>query len=937
MNNYKSTLNLPKTTFPMKGNLPIQELKILQKWTKNHIYQKIRKKKLGNPIFFLHDGPPYANGNIHIGHALNKILKDIILKSKHLSGFDAPYIPGWDCHGLPIEQQVEKILHDKKKTVSNKVFRIMCREYAQQQINNQKKDFIRLGVFGDWNQSYQTMDFKSEADIVRILSKIIFKGHIYQGLKPVHWCLNCKSALADAEVEHIEKKSYSILFKLKICNQGKIHQKLNMTNFKKPIYFVVWTTTPWSLPASQALAIHEKYEYQLIETSNQALIITRNRTEDIMKNIKVHNWKIIKTMIGTTLEKLDVIHPLFKQKIPIIISQHVSQDMGSGIVHIAPDHGVDDFLACQPYDIQPINLINQDGNYINTPYSQLNNINITYAHTLIIDMLKEKNILLSVKQIIHNYPHCWRHKTPIIFRTTPQWFISMSNKNLKQESLNSLKTVKWIPNWGFKRITSMLSQRPDWCISRQRKWGVPLPLFIHKKTKKLHPKTQDLIKKIAHLIELQGIEAWWEIDTKKILGNDYKEYIKVEDVIDVWFDSGSSQHFFNFQNNFKNHTAADMYLEGSDQHRGWFMSSLIISTAIQNKAPYSTVLTHGFIVDETKKKMSKSIGNTLSPNYIIDNFGADILRLWVASTDYTKDITISNEILQQSIENYRKIRNTIRFILSNLNSFNPSTDIVQPNNMIKLDKWIINKTKNIQEDIIQLYEKYKFHEVLQKIMNFCSIELSSFYFEIIKDRQYTNKKNSIPYLSGQTTIFHIIHALVRWITPILSFTSEEIWECIPGTQNSIFIEEWYKKLFYMSKTEILSDTHWNLLIQIKYEVNKHIEQQRKIKNIRNSLECHITLYVKTKLFNILSILNNELKFIFITSYAIIKKYNLAPNTIKPCINIPELKIETNIIVGKKCLRCWHYTDYNDPLYNNKDICYRCTLNIEGSGETRYYC
>ncbi|CAL4319849.1 Isoleucine--tRNA ligase [Buchnera aphidicola (Eriosoma lanigerum)] len=939
MNDYKTTLNLPKTKFSMKGNLPKKEIQILQKWKKNNIYINIRNQQKGKPVFFLHDGPPYANGNIHIGHAINKILKDIILKSKNLSGFDAPYIPCWDCHGLPIEQQVEKIIKKKQTDhISDKEFRTLCRIYANDQVENQKKDFIRLGILGDWENPYLTMDYSSEADIVRTLAKIINNGNIYQGFKPVHWCLNCESSLADAEVEYNEKKSTSILFKLKINDKNLIYNQLNKNKIKKNIYFLIWTTTTWTLPSSQAISVHAKYQYQLIETPTEVLIVLDNLSNKIMKQINIKQWKIIGNILGKDLEFIKVQHPLLNLQIPVILSDHVSKDLGTGSVHTAPDHGIDDFIAAKPYGIQPINLVNSKGIYVNNVLPQLSGNNIKNSESLILEILKENNILLSVENIIHSYPHCWRHKTPIIFRTTPQWFISMSQKELQSKALKIVKKVKWIPDWGLNRIQSMLINRPDWCISRQRKWGVPITIFTHKQTGKIHPNTTEFMEKIAKLIEVHGIEAWWKLNKKELLGDSDKEYQKSKDILDVWFDSGSSQNFIINKPYFKNKDKANIYVEGSDQHRGWFMSSLIISTAIKNQAPYSSVLTHGFAVDGLGKKMSKSIGNSLSPNNIINTLGADVLRLWVSSTDYTKDISISDEILQQSIENYRKIRNTARFLLSNLHEFDPKNDLITPENMIILDKWAIDKTYSTQIEIIKLYNNYNFHSLLQKIMHFCTIDMSAFYFDIIKDRKYTTKKNSLAHRSCQTTFWHIIHALTRWIAPILSFTAEEIWEYIPGNKNTIFFQQWYTKLFQLSDKEILSNYHWNILIKIKNEINKEIESKRNKKIIKNSLEASVTLYVKSNLFNILSTLGNELKFIFLTSQAILKKYDLAPEKILSNNSIPELKIHIERIKGEKCNRCWHYvTNLISSKLTNTKICIRCQSNTEGIGETRFYC
>ncbi|CAL4042271.1 Isoleucine--tRNA ligase [Buchnera aphidicola (Phyllaphis fagi)] len=935
MNHYKNTLNLPKTNFPMKGNLTIQEPNILKKWNKYNIYQIIRNYKKEKKIFLLHDGPPYANGNIHIGHAINKILKDIIIKSKTLCGFNAPYTPFWDCHGLPIEHKIEQKFGKADKNITKKKFRNLCRNYAIKQVEKQKKDFIRLGIFGDWNNSELTMNPHAEANVIKNLSKIIKNKYLYKGFKPVHWCLNCQSALAEAEVEYYDKTSTSIIIMFQLVKQN-ILQKMFLPHKIPNIYILVWTTTPWTIPANRAIAVHPEFKYQLIQFQKHYVIIAKKLVQKIMDQLNIKTWIVINTIFGKNLEFIKFIHPFLNFQAPIILSHHVNLESGTGAVHIAPDYGQDDYIVSKKYKINITNIINANGNYIDNIHPDINGKNIFKSNNIIINLIKNQKLLLHKNQLIHSYPHCWRHKTPIIFRTTSQWFINIEKSQLKKKSIDAINTVKWIPKWGHNLMNNMLINRPDWCISRQRTWGIPITVFTHKKTGILHPDTDKIIKKILKMIHLKGSEIWWDIKKEDIIKNNYQEYDKSNDVLDVWFESGCT-HTLKIYNLKQQKNIINMYLEGSDQYRGWFMSSLIISQAINQSIPYQEVLTHGFAIDKTGQKMSKSIGNIITPDEIIQSFGADILRLWVASTNYTNDIIISKNTLYQISDNYRKIRNTSRFLLANIYDFQPKIHKINFSDMIILDQWIIGHTKLIQEEIIKLYNNYKFHEVVQKIVKFCSIELGSFYLDIIKDRQYTSKKNSLLRRSCQTAMYYIIQSMVRWITPILSFTADEIWNYLPETNNKfIFTEEWFNLSFFSSDHKIIDNEKWLKLFIIKSEVNKIIEKKRKNQTIKNSLETSIILYVNNELYNILKILKNELKFMFLVSKVTLKHYaHISPNL--DCNNnIKHFKIKIKKYLGIKCPRCWNYFNKIKIYNKDKNICNRCNQNIYGDGEKRKF-
>jgi isoleucyl-tRNA synthetase len=934
MTDYKNTLNLPETGFPMRGDLAKREPAMLQNWYDKELYRKIRQEKKGKKTFILHDGPPYANGKLHIGHAVNKIIKDIIIKSKGLSGYDSPYIPGWDCHGLPIEQKVEEQVGKPGVKVTPAEFRQICRDYAASQVELQKADFIRMGVLGDWQNPYRTMDFDTEANIIRALGKVIENGHLVKGAKPVYWCTDCMSALAEAEVEYYDKSSPAIDVKFKATDNQAVASKFGI-NTDLTIYAVIWTTTPWTLPASRGIALNADFEYQLVQINDkECVILAADLVESVMKRANISEWKVLGSCQGDALELLRFKHPFLDFDEPIVLGEHVSIDAGTGAVHTAPGHGTEDFMVGQKYGLEVANPVGGNGCYLPGTGAGLDGLFIFKANKVVVDILKEHHALFHFENIEHSYPCCWRHKTPVIFRATPQWFISMEKQGLRAQSLKEIKQVRWIPDWGQARIETMVANRPDWCISRQRTWGVPMTLFVHKETEELHPDTLQLVEKVAKLVEKNGIQAWWDADIKDLLGPDADDYRKVPDTLDVWFDSGSTFYsVVGVRPEFAGH-AADMYLEGSDQHRGWFMSSLMLSTAIDNKAPYKQVLTHGFVVDGQGRKMSKSLGNIVTPQEVMNKLGADILRLWIASTDYSGEMSYSDEIIKRAADSYRRIRNTARFLLANLNGFDPAKDMVKPEDMVVLDRWAVSMAKEAQEQIIQAYENYDFHKVVQRIMQFCSIEMGSFYLDIIKDRQYTAKSDSIARHSCQTALYHIAQAMVRWIAPILSFTADEIWQYLPTTEKSEFVfeDEWYTALFTLSDSETLNSAYWAQILAIRSEVNKVLEQGRHDKVIGGSLEAAVTLYANSEIATALAKLENELRFVLLTSQANVKPLEDAPQQALQS-DIQGLKIELAKAQGDKCPRCWHYTIDNNPTTH---LCKRCEENIHGNGEVRHF-
>lgn len=937
MSDYKNTLNLPETGFPMRGDLAKREPGMLQRWYEQDLYGIIRTAKKGKKTFILHDGPPYANGSIHIGHSVNKILKDIIIKSKGMAGFDSPYVPGWDCHGLPIELKVEQLYGKPGEKLTAAEFRQKCREYAAEQVEGQKKDFIRLGVLGDWDRPYLTMDFKTEANIIRALGKIISNGHLLKGAKPVHWCTDCGSSLAEAEVEYYDKTSPSIDVTFHAADAAAVAAKFGVSHFNGAISLVIWTTTPWTLPANRAISLHPDFTYQLVQVDGQCLILAAELVESVMKRAGITEWTVLGSCKGADLELLRFKHPFMGFDVPAIMGEHVTLDAGTGAVHTAGGHGPDDFVISQKYGLEIANPVGPNGCYLTGTHPLLDGKFVFKANDLIVDLLREKGALLHVEKFLHSYPCCWRHKTPIIFRATPQWFISMDQKGLRQQSLEEIKGVQWIPDWGQARIEMMVANRPDWCISRQRTWGVPMSLFVHKETEQLHPRSVELMEEVAKRVEQDGIQAWWDLDAADILGADAADYVKVPDTLDVWFDSGSTHaSVVDVRPEFHGHSA-DMYLEGSDQHRGWFMSSLMISTAMKGKAPYKEVLTHGFTVDGQGRKMSKSIGNTVSPQDVMNKLGGDILRLWVASTDYTGEIAVSDEILKRSADSYRRIRNTARFLLANLNGFEPSTDCVAPEDMVVLDRWAVGRALAAQQDIEQAYANYDFHEVVQRLMQFCSVEMGSFYLDIIKDRQYTAKSDSVARRSCQTALYHIVEALVRWMAPIMSFTADEIWGFMPGKRAQyVFTEEWYDGLFGLAEGEPMNDAFWAELLKVRGEVNKVLEQARADKRLGGSLEAAVTLYADSELAARLNSLQDELRFVLLTSAASVAPLAEAPADAQASELLKGLKIAFSTAPGEKCPRCWHYTTDIGLVAEHADICGRCVSNVAGDGEKRNF-
>lgn len=934
MSDYKDTLNLPKTSFSMKGNLANKEPMILNKWEKQGIYRKIREYFAGRDKFVLHDGPPYANGSIHVGHAVNKILKDIIVKSKTLSGYDAPYIPTWDCHGLPIELQVEKKHGKAGQKISENAFRKECRKYAKKQVEIQKKDFKRLGVLGEWDNPYLTMDFNYEANMIRTLAKIIENGHLSKGFKPVHWCTDCGSALAEAEVEYMDKVSPAIDVKFKIKDKAKLAKAFSLESLNHDAFAVIWTTTPWTLPANQAIAVHNELNYSLIKVEDSYIILAENLVEQTIKRYAIENAQVIANTSGNKLTGIIAEHPFYSRHVPILHGDHVTDDSGTGMVHTAPTHGVEDFALGVQHGLSMEIFVKGNGCYSENTKLFAGEF-VFKANDRIIELLGEKKRLMNFDKIKHSYPHCWRHKTPLIFRATPQWFVSMEKEGLREKAIEAIKETSWAPSWGQARIEGMIKDRPDWCISRQRTWGVPLPLFIHKDTEELHPNTIEILDKVAQKIEAGGIEAWFNADDSEFI-SETDTYKRVKDTLDVWFDSGSSSMCILDIDKSLSYPA-DLYLEGSDQHRGWFQTSLLVAMSAKGSQPYKEVFTHGFVVDEHGRKMSKSLGNVTSPQDIYNTLGADILRLWTASTDYKSEMAVSDQILKRTADTYRRLRNTARFLLSNLEGFNPETDIIEFDKLVKLDQWAIAKTKEFQDKIIEAYDKYQTHTVAQLIHHFCSIEMGSFYLDIIKDRQYTAKADGHPRKSAQTAIYHIVHALVRWMAPILSYTADEIWEATPKTTDlPIQLCEWYTDLKSFNDQDELNLEFWAKIQEIRSEVNRILEIKRNEDVIKASLEAEIIIYADNDNYKLLEKLGNELRFLLISSKASLRAIEERTNNSIES-NITGLNVEVNKIEEPKCERCWHRSATVGQNQEYQDICSRCVENITTEdGESREF-
>ncbi|MCH7882097.1 MAG: isoleucine--tRNA ligase [Proteobacteria bacterium] len=943
MTDYKSTLNLPETDFPMRGNLAKKEPERLKKWQDQKLYQKIRAARAGKKRYILHDGPPYANGDIHIGHAVNKILKDMIVKTRTLNGEDAPYVPGWDCHGLPIEHQVEKTIGKAGVKVGVDEFRQACRDYALKQIENQKADFIRLGVLGDWDDPYLTMKFETEANIVRSLGIIIANGHLHKGNKPVHWCTDCGSALAEAEVDYQDKTSPAIDVKFPVIDEDAFISLLHTAPGhpgEGPISVLIWTTTPWTLPANLAVSLNPNFEYVVLQvegpSGKERLVLAEDLMKDAMARYGIENYQVIAYGKGGLLENQRLRHPFYQRDSLMVISDHVTLEAGTGAVHTAPGHGQDDFIIGQKYGLEIYNPVGDNGCFLpDTEFFAGEHVFSANDH--VIEVLKQKGALQHEEKFLHSYPHCWRHKTPIIFRATPQWFISMEQAGLRECAIKEIKKVQWVPSWGQARIQKMIENRPDWCISRQRYWGVPIPIFVHKETQELHPNTAELIEKVAKRIEVAGIQAWFSLEAEELLGDEAQDYIKLTDTLDVWFDSGTT-HYSILQKDDRFDFPADMYLEGSDQHRGWFHSSLLASCAMHGQAPYRQVLTHGFTVDAKGMKMSKSVGNVIAPIKVTDTLGADILRLWVAATDYSGEMSISDEILKRTADVYRRIRNTLRFLLANINGFDPAKDLVAASELLALDRWIVAQTLSLQRELQQLYDTYQFHVAVQKIHNFCSETLGGYYLDVIKDRQYTTQTNSLARRSCQSAMFHVTEAMTRWIVPILSFSADEVWENIPGERDDlgVFTAEWYDGLFDYENDQIKPEV-WDLVDQVRAEVSRKLEGLRQDGAIGSGLDAEVTIYADQSLIDQLQVIHDELRFVLITSEARLAPIGKLKNA-KPVKIGSDHQIVVDAIASEhaKCVRCWHHREEVGSDSTHPQLCARCIENVDGDGEVRQY-
>ncbi|MGH8493764.1 MAG: isoleucine--tRNA ligase [Moraxellaceae bacterium] len=984
---YKPTLNLPETDFAMKASLSTREPAMVAAWQESKLYEKIREARRGAPKYILHDGPPYANGDIHIGHAVNKILKDIIVKSKTLSGFDAPYVPGWDCHGLPIELNVEKKVGKPGQKVSAKEFRQHCRDYAQSQVEKQRTDFMRLGVLGDWFNPYLTMNYTQEADIIRVLGQIAKNGHLHKGFKPVNWCLDCGSALAEAEVEYEDKSSDAIDVAFPVSRPEVLAKAFDLTPtaIDVPAFLVIWTTTPWTLPANHAISVNPELDYELVSARNAdgegfLLVLAAALREDALARYAMSGEVLARTTgarlanlvvklatqaepVGSVVAGGDttpyVQHPFAlkdgqPRPVYVLAGDHVSADSGTGLVHTAPAHGVDDFnvwmgmaasAVPEGYDTSFSSPVDGSGVFHTAEaFAPANGMHISKSVDPIFTALKDRSranrsMLLAHKKIQHSYPHCWRHKTPIIFRATPQWFISMQQAGLRDAAMTAIPGVQWVPDWGQARIEGMISGRPDWCISRQRTWGVPITLFVHKESGELHPDTAALIETVALKVEQAGIDAWFDLSAEDLLGADAKNYDKVTDTLDVWFDSGVT------------HTAvlkreglqypADLYLEGSDQHRGWFQSSLLTALAANGNAPFKTVLTHGFTVDGQGRKMSKSVGNVVAPQKVMQTLGADIIRLWVAATDYRGEMSVSDEILTRMSDSYRRIRNTLRFLLANLNGFDPEKHLVKTEDMLALDRWVVDRAGLLQQDIITSFDSFQFHQIYHKLHGFCVSELGGFYLDIIKDRQYTTQADSLARRSAQTALFHIAEAFTRWMAPILSFTADEIWAVLPGQRSeSVFLESWYEGLAALPENGsdiTLTRAYWDDVAAVKTAVNKEIEEARTRKEVGAGLSAEVDLYVSPEREKALAAMGDELRFVLITSAVRLAPFAANGAGQGVATELEGLCVKVSPSAHQKCARCWHYRADVGASAAHPDICERCVANLpEGKGETRQF-
>ena len=922
---YKNTVNLQDTKFPMRGDLAKREPEMLKKWYQENRYQKIRQIAQGRNKFILHDGPPYANGQLHIGHASNKILKDIIIRSKTLAGFDAPYVPGWDCHGLPIELNIEK---QYGKNLEPRDFRNKCREYAETQIDQQKVDFMRLGVLGEWDNPYKTMNFATEAGIVRALGEIYNNGYLFSGVKPVYWCIDCGSALAEAEVEYYDKESPAIDVAFKAVDSAAVAAKFGVTlPAGKAIYAIIWTTTPWTLPANQAICAGAEIEYALVETSCDYLLVAKNLVEDALKRYSfIDGYKTVATTRGSQLELQKFEHPFYNRQVPMILGEHATDDAGTGLVHTAPAHGMDDYVVGVKYGLDLHNPVGNDGCYISTT-ELFAGLNVFAANDKVIEVLQERQRLMNLAKITHSYPCCWRHKSKIIFRTTGQWFIGMDKaghggKTLREQANHAVDATAFFPGWGRARLEAMIKNRPDWCVSRQRQWGVPMTFFVHKETGELHPQSYDILQAVAAKIELGGIDAWFELTAGDLPQFELNDYVKLKDTLDVWFDSGTT-HLTVVDQREGLQWPADLYLEGSDQHRGWFQSSLLTGCAVKGRAPYKQLLTHGFLVDGDGYKMSKSKGNIISIPDGVKKYGADILRLWVASTDYSGDIAFSDEIMKRITDSYRRIRNTVRFLLANLNDFNLERDGVAVTEMLEVDRYALAYLQQLQDKVTtQLYSSYQFHLVVQELVTYCSEELGSFYLDILKDRLYTAKSNGTARRSAQTALHYIARSLLTMLSPILAFTADEAWEVLVGDTSDSTLYHIYPQLpLITDQAQLLMK--WTMVQDFRQTVLKELEHKRTAGEIGASLQAELIIHAEDELYQVLDSIGQDLKFAYMVSKVTL--YKGAENTVTVVVS-----------QNAKCERCWHYDENIGSVDLHPTICPRCVENVDGAGEIRQF-
>ena len=956
MADYKHTLNLPQTEFAMKANLATREPEMLARWQDEDIYGQIRAARRGAPTFILHDGPPYANGEIHIGHAVNKILKDMIVKSRTLGGFDSPYVPGWDCHGLPIELNVEKKVGKAGVKVSAAEFRKLCREYALSQMQRQREDFIRLGVLGDWAHPYLTMDFGTEAHIVRALGKLTANGHLEKGFKPVHWCMDCGSALAEAEVEYQDKTSPAVDVRFDAVDPVALARCFGVdVEPSARVAIPIWTTTPWTLPANQALNAHPEFDYSLIETPRGYLILASDLKDACLQRYGLEGT-VVATCKGSALEKIAFGHPFFERSSPVYMAEYVTLETGTGIVHCAPSYGIEDFNSCRANgmkDDEILTPVQGNGRYSET-LPLFGGLNIWKANPLIVETLREKGVLLHEKAELHSYMHCWRHKTPIIYRATTQWFAGMEAvpgyrgvqpaETLRSTALRGVEATKFYPDWGKARLHGMIANRPDWTLSRQRQWGVPMTLFIHKETRELHPRTLELLEIIAQRVEQSGIEAWQQVEINELLGADADQYEKIRDTLDVWFDSGSthdtvlrSSHSDVLQ------FPADLYLEGSDQHRGWFHSSLLVSCMINGVAPYDALLTHGFVVDGKGRKMSKSMGNVIAPQKVLDTLGADILRLWVGQTDYSGELSISDEILKRVVESYRRIRNTLRFLLANIADFDPKAHALPLDEWLEIDRYAWVMTQDLQAALVPSelgvkepqsqghYGRYEFHNVVQKLQAFCSEDLGGFYLDVLKDRLYTAGADSRARRSAQNALYHMTQALVRLMAPVMSFTACEVWETVNGTESTVFEQTWYQ--FAQPRDAGVLRERWQHLRALRSSVLKLLEDLRIAGKIGSSLAGEVDLYAEGENHALLASFGDDLRFALITSRATLHE---GADAAAVATAVPGVTVRVSATTYVKCERCWHYRADVGAEPAHADLCGRCLANLYGAGEARFY-